>query len=169
MAALSIGSFLLLFLYLTRTRVGLVIQAALTHPQMVASLGHNVPLMFMLVFGLGTALAGLAGVVGGSVFVTEPGMAQELGAIVFVVIVVGGLGSLWGAFVASLLLGLIQTLAVGYDRSLIDLLGLFGHFEAGPNSLLAIKLSQIAPILPYLLLTVMLVVRPRGIAGKRDS
>jgi branched-chain amino acid transport system permease protein len=83
-----------IWLVLTRTRIGLVIQAALTHPQQVEALGHNVPRVFMLVFGGGSALAGLAGVVGGNAFVTEPAMAGTVGAIVFVVIVVGGMGSL---------------------------------------------------------------------------
>ena len=72
---------------------------------MVEALGHNVPRVFMLVFGGGAALAGLAGVIGGNAFVTEPGMAAAVGPIVFVVVVVGGMGSLAGAFIASLLIG----------------------------------------------------------------
>jgi branched-chain amino acid transport system permease protein len=91
-----------LWLLLTRTRIGLVIQAALTHPHQVEALGHNVPRVFMLVFGGGSALAGLAGVVGGNAFVTEPAMAGTVGAIVFVVIVVGGMGSLAGSPPGSL-------------------------------------------------------------------
>ena len=103
------------YLLLTRTRIGLVIQAALTHPQTVEALGHNVPRVFMLVFGGGAALAGLAGVIGGIAFVTEPGMAAAVGPIVFVVVVVGGMGSLAGAFLASLLIGVLQTFAVALD------------------------------------------------------
>ncbi len=80
----------------TRTRIGLVIQAALKHPEMVEALGHNVPRVFMLVFGGGAALAGLAGVIGGNTFVTEPAMAASVGSIIFVVVVVGGMGSLAG-------------------------------------------------------------------------
>ena len=72
---------------LLRTRVGLVIRAALTHPDMAQALGHNVPRIFTLVFGGGCALAGLAGVIGGNAFVTEPGMALSMGGIVFVVVV----------------------------------------------------------------------------------
>ena len=83
-----------LYLVLTRTRIGLIIQASLTHPDMVEALGHNVPRVFMLVFGGGCALAGLAGVIGGNAFVTEPGMAAAVGSIVFVVVVFGGMGSL---------------------------------------------------------------------------
>ena len=107
-----------LWLLLTRTRIGLVIQSALTHPEMVEALGHNVPRVFMLVFGAGSALAGLAGVIGGSTFVTEPAMAATVGSVIFVVVVVGGMGSLAGAFVASLLIGIIQTFAVAIDYSL---------------------------------------------------
>ena len=70
---------LAMWLLIQRTRIGLVIQAALTHPQMVEALGHNVPRVFMLVFGAGAGLAGLAGVIGGSTFVTEPAMAAAVG------------------------------------------------------------------------------------------
>src|SRR5947207_15891659 len=104
-----------IWLALTRTRIGLVIQAALSHPQTVEALGHNVPRVFMLVFGGGAALAGLAGVIGGNAFVTEPGMAAAVGPIIFVTVVVGGMGSLAGGFVASLLIGCMQTFAVSLD------------------------------------------------------
>ena len=76
-----------LWLLLTKTRIGLVIQAALTHPETVESLGHNVPRVFMMVFGAGTGLAGLAGGIGGSTFVTEPAMAATVGSVIFVVVV----------------------------------------------------------------------------------
>ena len=95
------------WLLLTRTRIGLVIQAALKHPEMVQALGHNVPRVFMLVFGGGCALAGLAGVIGGNTYITEPAMAGSVGSIIFVVVVVGGMGSLAGAFLASLIIGLV--------------------------------------------------------------
>ena len=91
---------LAVWLLLTRTRIGLVIQAALKHPHMAEALGHNVPRVFMLVFGGGCALAGLAGVIGGNTYVTEPAMAASVGSIIFVVVVVGGMGSLTGAFLA---------------------------------------------------------------------
>jgi branched-chain amino acid transport system permease protein len=159
-------------LLLKRTRIGLVIQAALTHPDAVESLGHNVPRIFMLVFGGGAALAGLAGVIGGNAFVTEPGMAATVGSVIFVVVVVGGMGSLAGAFVASLLIGILQTFAVAIDASIVsaaDGLGLsitplhFGY------ALWKLKISQIAPIMPYLLLVLMLIFRPRGLLGKREG
>ncbi|HQR22789.1 MAG TPA: branched-chain amino acid ABC transporter permease, partial [Burkholderiaceae bacterium] len=117
MMSVALGMLAGIWLLLTRTRIGLVIQAALTHPQQVEALGHNVPRVFMLVFGGGSALAGLAGVVGGNAFVTEPAMAGTVGAIVFVVIVVGGMGSLAGAFIAALLIGLLESFGKVSDYS----------------------------------------------------
>jgi len=152
MMLVAVAMLVAIWLVLKKTRIGLVIQAALTHPETVQALGHNVPRVFMLVFGGGVALAGLAGVIGGNAFVTDPGMAAALGPIVFVIVVVGGMGSLGGAFVASLLIGFIQTFAVSLDW------GLFGY-----------KVSQVAPVLPYLVMVLMLIVRPRGLMGTREG
>ncbi|MBS0318066.1 MAG: branched-chain amino acid ABC transporter permease [Proteobacteria bacterium] len=163
---------LAIWLLLTRTRIGLVIQAALTHPQAVESLGHNVPRVFMLVFGGGAALAGLAGVIGGNAFVTEPGMAASVGSIIFVVVVVGGMGSLGGAFLASLLIGILQTLAVGIDSSLsggLALLGVAVTPDTFGYSLWNLRVSQIAPMLPYLLMVLILIFRPKGLLGTREG
>ena len=160
------------WLLLKRTRVGLVIQAALTHPEAAEALGHNVPRVFMLVFGGGAALAGLAGVIGGNAFVTEPGMAAAVGPVIFVVVVVGGMGSLAGAFLASLLIGIIQTFAVAVDSSLMSAVGTLGIAvtpETFGYALLKLKVSQIAPILPYLFLVLMLVFRPKGLLGTREG
>src|SRR5258706_4600662 len=121
MMAISVGMFAFLWLAFKRTRVGLVIQAALTHPQMVRPLGHDVPRLFVLVFAVGSALAGLAGVIGGFALLTEPNMAVALGPIVFVVVVVGGLGSIPGAFIASMLIGVVPTFPVGVGFSLAGL------------------------------------------------
>jgi branched-chain amino acid transport system permease protein len=158
------------YLLLTRTRIGLVIQAALTHPQTVEALGHNVPRVFMLVFGGGCALAGLAGVIGGVAFVTEPSMAASVGPIVFVVAVVGGMGSLAGAFLASLLIGILQTFAIALDWSLAGMLAAVGIHVSEQTflySLWKLQLSQVAPVLPYLLLVLMLIFRPKGLLGTR--
>ena len=160
------------WLLLSRTRIGLVIQGALTHPDMVEALGHNVPRVFMLVFGGGAALAGLAGVIGGTAYVTEPTMAGAVGPIIFVVVVVGGMGSLAGAFVASLLIGLVQTFAVALDQSALGALqwaGLAITPESFGYPLLKLKISQVAPILPYLLLVLMLIFRPKGLMGTREG
>jgi len=161
-----------LWLLLTRTRIGLVIQAALTHPEAVESLGHNVPRVFMMVFGAGAGLAGLAGVIGGSTFVTEPAMAATVGSVIFVVVVVGGMGSLSGAFLASVLIGVIQTFAVALDYSLLGVLrqmGMSFSDAAANNSLLKLTVSQVAPILPYLFLVLILIFRPKGLLGTRED
>jgi branched-chain amino acid transport system permease protein len=152
MMLVSVAMLVSIWLALTRTRIGLVIQAALTHPQTVEALGHNVPRVFMLVFGGGAALAGLAGVIGGNAFVTDPGMAASVGPIIFVIVVVGGMGSLAGAFVASLLIGCMQTFAVSLDWSLGG-----------------ITIAQAAPVLPYLLMVLLLIFRPKGLMGTREG
>ncbi|KQV82509.1 ABC transporter permease [Massilia sp. Root351] len=160
-----------IWLVLTRTRVGLVIQAALTHPEAAEALGHNVPRIFMWVFGGGSALAGLAGVIGGNAFVTEPAMAATVGSIIFVVVVVGGMGSLAGAFVASLLIGIMQTTAVALDYSLAHLLGWTGVAvtpDTPAYALLNVTIAQSAAILPYLLLVLILIFRPKGLMGTRE-
>jgi len=161
-----------LWLLLTRTRIGLVIQAALTHPEMVEALGHNVPRVFMLGCGAGTGLAGLAGVVGGSTFVTEPAMGATVGSVIFVVVVVGGMGSLAGAFLASVLIGVIQTFAVAGDFSLIDLTQHLGWTLSSAmqnNTVLKLTLAQVAPVLPYLFLVLILIFRPKGLLGTREG
>jgi len=152
MMLVSVAMLVSIWLALTRTRIGLVIQAALTHPQTVEALGHNVPRVFMLVFGGGAALAGLAGVIGGNAFVTEPGMAASVGPIIFVIVVVGGMGSLAGAFIASLLIGCLQTFSVALDWPIFGL-----------------TVSQVAPVLPYLLMVLLLIFRPKGLMGTREG
>ncbi|GLQ06286.1 branched-chain amino acid ABC transporter permease [Sneathiella chinensis] len=172
MLLVSIAIFIVLLLILTRSRIGLIIQAAITHPNMTAMLGHNVPLVFMGVFGVGCALAGLAGVIAGPALGTFPGMAVVLGSIVFVIVVVGGLGSLTGAFVASLLIGLLQTFAIALDYSVSDLLAVLNisvDAESALRDLWALSLPQVAPILPYLLLVLILIFRPTGLFGKRET
>lgn len=172
MLAISLGIFIGLYQVLTRSRVGLIIQAAITHPHMVANLGHNVPLIFTAVFGVGTALAGLAGVIAGPVLTTFPGMALVLGSIVFVIVVIGGLGSLPGAFLASLLIGLLQSYAIAANVGMPDLLDLLGlEFPRSHplNDLWTLNLAQIAPILPFLLLVLVLIFRPTGLMGKREQ
>ena len=127
----------------------------------------------VLVFGGGCALAGLAGVIGGNAFVTEPGMAAAVGSIVFVVVVFGGMGSLTGAFIASLLFGAIQTFAVALDWSLVDGLKHLGVNLQGTSGFLkeltSITIAQAAPVLPYLMMVLMLIVRPTGLMGTRET
>src|SRR5690606_25690505 len=154
---------------LTRTRVGIVVRSAIYRPRMAEALGHNVPLVFMGVFGVGAALAGLAGAVAGAFYTTNPNMALELGVMVFVVVVVGGLGSLEGAMLASLLIGVITSLAVSVDASLADLLGAVGarQWAEDMGGLLTLKLSSLAATLPFALMLLVLLVRPSGLMGEK--
>ncbi|CAM2189932.1 branched-chain amino acid transport system permease protein [Paraburkholderia sacchari] len=149
------------------SRTGLVVRAALTHREAVEALGHDVPRVQTMVFALGTALAALAGVVAAPLFVVEPAMAESMGSIVFVVVVTGGLGSLSGAFVAALAVGLLQTFAVSSD---VSLGGVAAHLGVAlAPAWRALTLAQIAPLLPYLLLVAMLAVRPQGLFGQRGQ
>jgi branched-chain amino acid transport system permease protein len=152
MMAMALALLAGLWFTFVRTRLGLVLRAALTHPQMLQALGHDVPGVMRAVFAGGCALAGLAGAIGGNAFTTEPAMAAALGPILFVIVVVGGLGSLAGAFVAALGVGLAQSFAVAFDRPLGG----------------GITLSQVAPLLPYALLVAVLAWRPRGLMGSRE-
>ncbi len=172
MMLVSLAMLVSITLWMRLTKIGLIIKAALIHPLAVQALGHDVPKIFMFVFAGGCALAALAGVVGGNTYVTEPNMAATLGGLVFVVVVVGGLGSLIGAFVASLLIGLIQTFAVTLDFSFLDFLNLTGmdqYIFINFSYWMKIKLSQLAPILPYLLMVIVLTFRPQGLLGSKDA
>jgi branched-chain amino acid transport system permease protein len=172
MLLVSAGMLLATWLLLKKTRVGLVIQAALTHPQMASSLGHNVPRVFTIVFAGGCLLAGLAGVIGGNYQTTEPGMAEAMGPIVFVVVVFGGLGSLSGCFIASILMGLIQTFAVVINYSLLDLIKPLGITVPGDNlftEMLSVPVARIGALLPFALMILILLFRPRGLLGTRDT
>jgi branched-chain amino acid transport system permease protein len=172
MLLVSALMFAVIWLVLTRTRIGLVIQASLTHPDMVGALGHNVRRVFTIVFASGSALAGLAGVIGGNYLVTEPAMAFSMGPIVFVVVVFGGLGSLAGCFIASLIMGFVQTFAVVWDASPAHLLARFGVVVTSSTpfaELLMVPLPRIGGLLPFLLMVLILLFRPRGLMGTRDT
>jgi branched-chain amino acid transport system permease protein len=128
----------------------------------------------MAVFGLGTALAALAGVMGGSTFVTEPAMAANVGALVFVVVVVGGLGSLGGTLLAAMVLGLVQTWASTVDLQLGQVVNLLVGADQAPavhlpQPIARLSLAQLAPGLPYVLMVLVLVWRPQGLFGRRLS
>ena len=172
MLLVSAGMLLALWLLLKKTRVGMVIQAALAHPQMASALGHNVPRVFTLVFAGGCMLAGLAGVIGGNYQTTEPGMADGMGPIVFVVVVFGGLGSLSGCFIASILMGMIQTFAVVINTSMLDLLKPLGVTLSGDNlftEIMAMPVARIGALLPFVMMILILLFRPRGLLGTRDT
>jgi branched-chain amino acid transport system permease protein len=169
MGAVAIAMFVAIYLLLTRTRVGIVVRSAIYKPRMVEALGHNVPLVFMGVFGVGAALAGLAGAVAGAFYTTNPNMALELGVMVFVVVVVGGLGSLEGAMLASVLIGVITSMAVAIDGTLADLLAFVGvrTWAESVGGLFTLKLSSLAGTIPFALMLLVLLVRPTGLLGEK--
>ena len=172
MLLVSAGMLLATWLLLKKTRIGLIIQAALTHPQMASALGHDVPRVFTIVFAGGCLLAGLAGVIGGNYQTTEPGMADAMGPIVFVVVVFGGLGSLAGCFIASIIMGMVQTLAVVVDYSISDVLKPLGMAFAPDNLLgeiLTVPVARIGALLPFAMMILILLFRPRGLMGTRDT
>ena len=168
---LSVMIFLAIYRVLSKTKTGLIIKASLTFPNMVSALGHNVPKVFSYVFGFGCGLAGLAGVLAGNVIGTEPSMALLLGPIVFVVVVVGGLGSIKGALYSSILIGMLQTLAISMELNLNNLFNLLGYnidAQSTLNHFTSLTIAQLSPIVPYILLIIVLIARPRGLFGKRD-
>lgn len=169
MGGVALAMFGLIHLLLTRTRAGIIVRSAIYKPRMVEALGHNVPVVFMGVFGVGAALAGLAGAVAGAFYTTSPNMALELGVMVFVVVVVGGLGSLSGAMLASLLIGVITSLAVAVDATLVDFFALFGAraWAEGVGGLFALKVSSLAATIPFALMLLILLVRPSGLLGEK--
>lgn len=139
--AVCVGTGMALILY--RTRLGIILRAAVNDNEMVNALGFNVPLVFTGVFAFGAALSGLAGVIAGPLLTTYPGMAHEILIDAFVVIVVGGFGSLGGAVVASLLIGELQSFGV----------------------LLFPKLSL---ALVYMLMAAVLIIKPSGLFGEKQ-
>ncbi|WP_079419137.1 branched-chain amino acid ABC transporter permease [Thiomonas intermedia] len=172
--AVALTALALAWLLLWRTRAGLIVQAALTHAPMVSALGHDVRAVQTLVFAAGAALAGLAGAVGGPLLITEPDMAAQMGALLFAVIIIGGLGSLRGALLGALLVGEAQTLAVAVNGSLADGFAYLGWHAPATwpasdgliPSLLHLDLARAAPLLPYLLLVVVLALRPQGLTRR---
>lgn len=161
--------FLVLYLLLRRTRVGIVVRAAVQRPAMTGALGHNVDAVFMGTFGIGAWMAGIAGAVGGALLTTSPNMATEMAVLVFVVVVVGGLGSLGGAFVASLLIGLLTSFAVRLDFSIADIAGIVGMRDAvaAVGTLTTLNLASFATAIPVIVMLLVLLLRPAGIAGDR--
>ena len=166
MGATALLMFVGIYAVLGLTRIGLIVRAAVEKPAMVSALGHNVPLVFSGLFAVGAGLAGLAGAVAGIYYPTSPAMAQELGTIIFVVVVIGGLGSLNGALAASLLIGVMTSFAVGVESTFGDLFHAVGL--SGISGLDDVELSSVAGVLPYALMLLVLLCRPAGFAGNRD-
>ena len=133
--------FALMFTILFKTRAGIIVRAAVSNKNMVDALGFNVPMIFLLLFGMGAWLAGLAGVIGGPYLITNPGMAATIIIDLFVVVVVGGLGSIEGALIASLIIGQLQSIGILF-------------------------LPQFAIVFEFLLMALVLIFRPHGLMGE---
>ena len=140
--ALVILAVMTLLLY--RTRLGKIVRAAVSDAGMVNALGINIPLVFMLVFGVGVWMAGFAGVAIAPILTVFPGLADQVGMDAFIVVVTGGFGSLAGAFVVSLIFGLLSSYGVQF-------------------------LSQLAPVLIVAFMAIVLAIRPHGLFGARES
>ena len=164
----AIGMFGALHVLLTRTRVGLIVRAALFRPRTVECLGHNIPVVFTGVFAVGAALAGLAGAVAGAFYTVSPNMGLELGVIVFVVVVVGGLGSLQGAMFGSLIIGVRTSVAATSQVSIASLRASIGIAVEPGAGLLNLQLSSIAATVPFMLMLLVLLVRPGGLKGTAE-
>jgi len=140
---LSIVILGIMALILFKTRLGKIVRAAVSDADMVSALGINTPLVFMLVFGMGIWLAGVAGAVAGPLLTVFPGMADQLGMDAFVVVVVGGFGSLVGAFIVALFLGELNAYGIQF-------------------------IPRLAPVLMFAFMAIVLAFKPMGLFGERE-
>jgi branched-chain amino acid transport system permease protein len=140
---LSVLILFIMILILYKTRLGMVVRAAVSDSDMVNALGVNVPVLFMLVFGIGTWLAGIAGVAIAPILTVFPGLADQIGMDAFVVVVTGGFGSLGGAFMVSIIIGLLNAYGVQF-------------------------ISQAAPVLMFVFMAIVLAFKPMGFFGERE-
>ena len=148
-----------LFVLVTRTRLGMRIRAGATNRTMISALGINIDMLFSIVFGIGAVLAGLAGMMIAPITEASIGMGNQIIIVAFVVIVIGGIGSIKGAFIAAILVGLIDTMG----RSYLDVL--FKLFMSAQNA--ETSAPAISAMLIYILMAVILAVRPTGLFGPR--
>ncbi|MBV9556042.1 MAG: branched-chain amino acid ABC transporter permease [Pseudolabrys sp.] len=159
--AVALAVAALLYVLVMRTRIGMLIRAGASNREMVGALGVNIKLLFTLVFGLGAALAGLAGLMQAPILTIQIGMGENILILAFVITVIGGIGSIRGALVAALLVGFIDTLGRAFFPSLlVSLLGRQAGSTAAP---------ALSSMLIYILMAVILIVKPRGLfpAGSR--
>jgi branched-chain amino acid transport system permease protein len=150
---------LLLWYVVTRTRLGMLIRAGASNRTMVAALGVNIKLLYTVVFGFGAALAGLAGIMAGPIYAVQPGMGELILIQVFVVIVIGGIGSIRGALVGAIIVGVVDTLGRAFLKPLLgQIISPPAAEAAGP---------ALASMLIYLLMAVVLALKPAGLFANR--
>jgi branched-chain amino acid transport system permease protein len=146
---------LALYVLVMRTRLGMLIRAGASNREMVGALGINIKLLYTFVFGLGAALAGFAGMMQAPILTVQIGMGENILILAFVVIIIGGIGSIRGAFVASIFAGLVETVGRAYLPDLFKLvLSPSAASTAGP---------ALSSMLIYLLMAAVLVLRPEGL------
>jgi branched-chain amino acid transport system permease protein len=139
----SFAVLMLMIFLLYKTRLGMIVRAAVSDDEMVDALGINVPMVFMFVFGLGTWMAGLAGVVIAPVMSVHPYLGDQVGMDAFVVVITGGFGSLGGSFLVAIILGLLNAFGIQF-------------------------ISQYAMVLSFLFMAVVLAIKPTGLFGERE-
>jgi len=151
----------LLWYVVSRTRLGMLIRAGASNRAMVAALGVDIRLLYTIVFGFGAALAGLAGLLAGPIFSVQPGMGELILIQVFVVIVIGGIGSIRGAFAGALIVGMVDTVGRAFLKPVLStLISPAAGDAAGP---------ALASMLIYLLMAAVLAFRPEGLFPSRGS
>jgi branched-chain amino acid transport system permease protein len=143
MIGVSFALLLFMIFILYKTRLGMIVRAAVSDAEMVNALGINVPLVFMVVFGVGTWMAGLAGVVIAPVVSVHPYLGDQVGMDAFVVVITGGFGSLGGAFLVAIALGLLNAYGIQF-------------------------VSQYAMVLTFVFMAVVLAIKPTGLFGERE-
>jgi branched-chain amino acid transport system permease protein len=153
--AVTLAVALLLYLLVMRTRVGMLIRAGASNREMVGALGVNIKLLYTLIFGLGAALAGFAGMMQAPILTVQIGMGENILIAAFVVVTIGGIGSIRGAFVAALLVGLVDTVGRAFLPDLLH-----GFLSESASSSLGRALSS---MMIYLVMALVLVVRPEGL------
>jgi branched-chain amino acid transport system permease protein len=143
MIGLAVVVMVIMTLLLYKTRLGKIVRAAVSNRDMVNALGINIPVVFMIVFGVGTWMAGVAGVVIAPILTVFPGLADQVGMDAFIVVVTGGFGSLLGAFIVSIIFGLLSSYGIQF-------------------------LSQLAPVLIVGFMAIVLAIRPHGLFGVKE-
>src|ERR1700721_200055 len=157
--AVALASALMLYVVVMRTRIGMLIRAGASNREMIGALGINIKLLYTLVFGLGAALAGLAGMMQAPILTVQIGMGENILILAFVIIVIGGIGSIRGAFLAAIFVGMIDTLGRAFLPDLLRKV-----LSSAAASTAAPALSS---MLIYLLMAIVLGVRPGGVVRAR--
>jgi branched-chain amino acid transport system permease protein len=157
LAIIAVGAAVAVLLYLvvTKTKVGMLVRAGASNREMTGALGININLLYTFVFGIGAALAGLAGLMQAAILTAQIGMGENILILAFVVIIIGGIGSIRGSFVASIFVGLVDTMGRAFLPQILKAV-----LSPAAASTMAPALSS---MLIYLLMAVVLIVRPAGL------